>query len=426
MSPLSNFGFGSILLNNRIGTNVGNLLYAFSIYRLLTTDENVLFTPTNYRNTFTQGEIELFNSEYEAFIIPLADAFRTDFVPILEELTVFIRQLTIPVIIVGVGLRTKYEPNFDSTFPFDSAVKAFVSTVLSHSSLIGVRGEITGTYLAKLGFKEESDYMVIGCPSLYSYGSSLKIRDVNLTPESIASYNSSITTSQTVQTFLQNNIIRFSQYYFVPQVLSELRLMFFGTPYLHQSLPEYPSDLTDPVYKENHARFFASVPSWVDFMRGIDFSFGSRLHGTVAGMLAGTPSLIFPKDSRTRELAEYHHMAAIPARSIQADMNIFDLIDTVDFHAAERNHKNNYRRYLDFLNKNRLNHIYEKEDSVGRAPLDILLAEQPLRPPLESLNQYSFLHRVRRRVGYARRFILRFFRRAMRNFLSFLRGETRA
>jgi polysaccharide pyruvyl transferase WcaK-like protein len=42
------------------------------------------------------------------------------------------------------------------------------------------------------------------------------------------------------------------------------------------------------------------------FMAQQHFAFGTRIHGNVAGVLAGTPSVVLANDSRTVELSEYH------------------------------------------------------------------------------------------------------------------------
>src|SRR5699024_5336539 len=127
---------------------------------------------------------EEINRNYDCYVIPFADAFRPTFIPLLKKYTKLIKKLSIPVIIVGVGLRAPFEPKLNEGFPFDNDVREFVSAVLEKSSMIGVRGQITADYLTRLGFEEEKDHTVIGCPSMYSFGSHLKIKELSLSKES--------------------------------------------------------------------------------------------------------------------------------------------------------------------------------------------------------------------------------------------------
>jgi hypothetical protein len=149
-----------------IGGNCGNLLFINAVVRALMTDEHTEFYPTYYRADFSQAEIEFANETFDGFILPMADAFRDDNIQYLEGLTRFIERLKIPCYVIGVGLRAPYEPDLMKKRKSDSTVFNFVKAVLDHSTMIGVRGEVTGEYLNKLGFKQEKDYTVIGCPSV--------------------------------------------------------------------------------------------------------------------------------------------------------------------------------------------------------------------------------------------------------------------
>lgn len=146
--------------------NCGNLLFINAIFRTFMIDQNTEFYPTYYRAIFSQKEIDYVNDNFDAFILSMADAFRDDNISYLEGITSFINGLKIPCHVIGVGLRAPYEPNLNEKRACDSAVFNFVKAVLNKSAVVGVRGEVTGAYLSKLGFEEEKDYSVIGCPSI--------------------------------------------------------------------------------------------------------------------------------------------------------------------------------------------------------------------------------------------------------------------
>lgn len=89
MSPLDTFDASHILLNNSIGGNVGNLVYQYSVFRTLMT-EGTTITPDYYN--YEPERADEINEKYDAYIIPLADAFRKEFVPSLRKYTKLIKK----------------------------------------------------------------------------------------------------------------------------------------------------------------------------------------------------------------------------------------------------------------------------------------------------------------------------------------------
>ena len=79
MSPLDSFDAATVINRNSIGRNVGNLVYQYGVCRTLWTDQVESITPNYYKSL--QDKADEINEKYDAFIIPLADAFRADFMP---------------------------------------------------------------------------------------------------------------------------------------------------------------------------------------------------------------------------------------------------------------------------------------------------------------------------------------------------------
>ncbi|KQL57043.1 MULTISPECIES: polysaccharide pyruvyl transferase family protein [Bacillaceae] len=384
ISPLTTMTPEEIIANNSIGGNVGNLIYAYSIYRTLTTSE-VELVPDNYR--INHNDAEKINEEYDAYVIPLADAFREQFIPALKRYTELINKLTIPVYVIGVGLRAPFEPKLDEGFPFDKAVKDFVSAVLSKSSMIGVRGEITAKYLSKLGFKEGTDHIVIGCPSMYSFGRDLNIRETNITPNSKISVNSSMLSPENVLSFIDRSMKEYPNHYFIPQWMKEKILVYTGVSSLKEN-KYYPTSMKDDVYKNGRVPFFLNAQTWIDFLKNVDFSFGARLHGNITATIAGTPSILLPKDARMRELAEYHKLTHVFADKITDDTRLSDLIEQADFKSPETVQHKNFDKFIEFLNTNGISHIYD-ENYNGIAPLDRLISEVQQLDPIYPISTIS-------------------------------------
>lgn len=369
ISPLDSFDAAYMIDKNSIGSNVGNLIYAYSVYRtLLTEDTNIV--PDYYSTDYSTKRAQEINENYDCYIIPLADAFRPTFIPLLRNYTKLIKKLTIPVVVIGVGLRAPFEPKLNEGFPFDEDVKAFVSAVLEKSNMIGLRGEITSKYLTRLGFREGVDHTVIGCPSMYTFGRDLNIRKTNITKDSLICVNSSMSSPKNVLDFITRGMEDYPNYYFIPQWLREMVLVYAGAPAIPGNAENYPAKMSSPAYMNNRVRYFLNAPTWIDFIAKADLSFGARLHGNVTATIAGTPSIIIPKDARMRELAEYHNLTSVWWDDINENTKLEELIDLVDFDAPSKVQARNFDNFIDFLNKNKLDHIYVDDNYPTEIPLD--------------------------------------------------------
>ena len=113
-----------ILVENLIGNNTGNLIFQSSLARAVLTEDTEITTIRTDR-IYSEEEVERWNAEYDMFLIPLANAFRTTFRTELRMLTDLVKRLTIPCVVVGVGLarslcRKKTSPS--------SAVRLFTCT----------------------------------------------------------------------------------------------------------------------------------------------------------------------------------------------------------------------------------------------------------------------------------------------------------
>lgn len=399
MSPFESFPAEKILVNNLIGTNIGNFLYLNGILRNIT-QEDTEITPTHYKWHFTDKEIDEINETQDIFIIPLADAFRDNFVAELRGLTHLVRSLKIPCVVIGVGLRSPYEPDFSKPFPFDEDVKAFVSAVLEKSSIVGVRGQITADYLSHLGFKEGTDHVAIGCPSLYTNGEALSIRPAAITKDSCVCINSSPTSPDSIHEFLHSVTQEFPNWHYMPQVRSELRILYTGAAYRVKTNPLFPTKITDEAYRSGRSQFFLNTSTWISYLSHADLSIGSRLHGNIAALLAGTPNILLPQDARTRELTEFHHLTHYPANRLDASTNIWDLLDQVDFQQPCRYQEENFRHFLSFLDRNQIPHIYKDGAAPAVIPYEERLKQTPMLPPVTTIADCSFEEIIERLNQY--------------------------
>jgi len=384
ISPLENLSTFHIIHKNLIGSNSGNLIYAYSVYRALMTSPEVELIPDRYK--LNEKDADWINETCSCYVIPLADMFRPNAEKELYRIANLVKKLKIPCIVIGVGLRASINANIDKGFKFDDVVKYFINSILEKSAMLGLRGENTGKYLKHLGYKEDKDFMVIGCPSMYTYGNKLKHSKLKLTENSKISVNASVLSETKVLNFLNKILDEYKNSFFVPQRISELKTLYLGEKYIHtQNKPMYPTKISDKIYQENRVKFFTHQNTWQNFLEQMDLSIGGRLHGNIAAILAGIPTIILPHDSRMSELVNYHHLPCITSDKLIATDSLPDILNKVDFSDMHNYHNENFNRYKKFLKLNNLNTIFENSDYIEQAPLDIALSKLKTPKDIESI-----------------------------------------
>lgn len=393
MSPLVNHSPTRVIMRNMIGNNIGNMLFQSSVSRTLMTEGTVIDTVNTVRK-YSDEHIRRINETYEYMVLPFANAFRVQFVDELNRVTKLINKVKIPCIVVGVGAQANLNAELNSP-ELDEAVKNFMKAVLKKSSIVGLRGEFTADYLTKLGFQAERDFTVIGCPSMYMYGKELpKMRVKELTPESEVSMNSKITLPQKFHDFMYKCSLELPNYNYVPQVIEEIRQMFMGKRYpagFVKEIPKhFPVSFAHPVYRSGRGISFANMPSWIEYLENKDFSFGSRIHGNIAAILAGTPCFVIVSDQRIMELVEFHHIPHLLIEDLKKDTNIFDLYAKADFSAIRKDHDKHFMHYLDFLKANDLETIFdEKGNAPENTPFDRRIEEINFAKPVKAFSALS-------------------------------------
>lgn len=364
--PLINYRPKDVLIRNYIGGNSGNMLFLYGVINELTTDGAVCEI-TNRKSSWSDAEIERINGEYDAVILPMADAFRADYISTLNSYTDFIKKLRIPCVVTGVGLRAELEPDLKAKRPFDDDVRRFVKGVLDHSSKLGLRGEFTAEYLRKLGFTPDRDFTVIGCPSLYMHGMAIEQKEPDF--HKIGINLNAIAPAVINEAYI--NLIRDNaNVHIIQQRQIEFVDWFYGKSVdLSTFVPEYArrnifSEFDFKTLKrENRVHFFLNVPSWIEFMRSFDVFIGCRFHGIAAAILAGVPSAITAIDSRTRELAMYHCIPQLTEEELRGKP-LSACMQNIDYSQFHKQHGRNLEHYISFLTDNGLQTGYTRNNEL--------------------------------------------------------------
>lgn len=385
-----------VLRDNRIGNNSGNLIYAHAVQRALSV--------SNARISVDLGRIDVedaprINDEFDVYVIPLANAFRASFHDHLNRYSELIERLKIPVVVVGVGVQLHGDPTGENPGRLDRilpSVHRFVRAVLERSASIGVRGEVSYRFLRDIGYGD-SDVTVIGCPSLYQFGPTLNIKKgPALTDSSRLSLNVSpyVRAMGPITTSHAN---RYPNLRYIAQGLATLQTLLYceNPPDEARRAPDIPYRVTDQLLADGRTRFFIDPTTWIDYLRDKEFSFGSRIHGNIAALLAGTPAVVLGHDSRTVELAEYHEIPYQLASQVDPTVDASELFEWADYTPFMQNQQGRFDAYLRFLELNGLEHVFtgSLEASEGVANFDHQVARARSKGPVLKATRSELAYR---------------------------------
>jgi hypothetical protein len=187
---------------------------------------------------------------------------------------------------------------------------------------IGVRGAFTAEVLWRMGIRNTS---IVGCPSL-----------LGLRPDALERLAGATPSLDKVALNLSNNVRRHAlnpdamrasenglfqrllgenTFYVLQNERPEMELlsaMAAGESAKVASAVQQIAEIFEvsasredlKAFLERRIRMFFAVDDWVGCMATMSLSIGSRFHGNIAALLAGTPSLCLVHDMRTRELCE--------------------------------------------------------------------------------------------------------------------------
>lgn len=394
-SPFEAAGAEDTLARNLIGNNVGNLVFAQAAHRILATSNSSVATSDLRPSSIDAATI---NERYDHLVIPLANAFRPAFLDNLEHLSTLIERLRIPVVVLGVGAQASIDGTVPKSDLVDAATRRFLRAVLDRSPSIGVRGEFTAEYLASLGFGDEH-VDVIGCPSMYRSGPEFVLREPG---ELSAESKISITISPYVKQMapiVKTHTRRYPRMIYVAQDHHTLELMVWGEYRGRGRSKELPIHVDHPLYTEDRIRFFLDPQTWFNHLRDFEFSFGTRIHGTIAALLAGTPSVLLSHDSRTAELAEFHQIPHQGIHEVKRDVDARDLMAAADWGPMVKAQPGNFDTFAKFLARHGLRHAFEPGETTDA--FDERLAATNLPDPVRTLaapaEQYARLRWIRDR-----------------------------
>lgn len=330
--------------------NFGNKLWYQGLISEISTSENEI---TYYNQEMKQDEI---NEKFDMIIYPMANIFSKEFSVNLDKLSDFFEKIKIPVYVISCGAQAdSYDDLNDLVKSIGSVSKRFISTIYKTGGQFALRGWFTAEFFKKLGF---DDPAVVGCPSLYQLGRNLKItkKEVDLSHFK-PSFNGKFDVIKDYLNRFDNSVFydqdHFYDYLYNPNYYSGNSIKRDCLKFLKSS--PYSLDIAKLIVNDR-LKLIADMWDWQNsfYSENINFSFGSRIHGSVIALLSRIPAVVVGFDSRTREMAEFYNIPCVKSFNEVKPQDLYKFYQNVDFSNFNKNFAILYDNFEDFLIQNKI------------------------------------------------------------------------
>lgn len=330
--------------------NTGNKLWFQAIISEISTKENHL---EYFEKDMTA---EYINASYDMIVAPMANIFSVGYAAMLNKLAEKFSQIKIPVYVIACGVQAgSYdEINLLCESIREPATK-FINTIYRTGGEFALRGYFTKEFFDRLGFKSA---VVTGCPSLYQMGRNLTIDIPKKRKDKIdfkPIFNGNFPG-------IWNQIKKYSkseysdQHFYYNLLYNKTYVDYSKIEYcdVKKMIKDYGLSAVN-LLAQDRIKLFIDMEQWSSYIKkkGFDFSFGSRIHGSIMPILCGVPAVIYANDSRTREMAEYFGIPILLPESTK-NIDVYDIYMNVDYTEFNKNFRKNYDAFEQFLIKNNI------------------------------------------------------------------------
>jgi len=270
---------------------------------------------------------------------------------------------SLPVIMVGVGAQSTVAMEMPMLKP---GTLRLLHLVRDRSASIAARGAFSCEVLEHYGV---TSAVPTGCPSLLLAGADgLVIRgtaQVDPATSCLHATRHGFQAAEPFQAFLYRQAYRRRMQLILQSELADFYLALgktgnpgITTRALATIRTVYGDEdlVTVERYLRTHGHVFANIRDWLDYMRSRAFCFGTRIHGVIASLLAGTEATLIVHDSRTQEMAQ----AMFVPHVLSADIPICGDLDLARIHqpaqtaAFMARYPEYYSRFVGFFAQNGL------------------------------------------------------------------------
>lgn len=331
-----------------VGQNTGNLMFTESVFHLLDAEvQQIGFS-------FSPDDV---NAKFDAVVIPAANWLNANAQwDLLSEL---IEKLTIPVILIGIGLQAGAR-TLESVKVSESAIR-LVRLVSERSPSVSVRGDFTKAWLNSIGVQNVT---TTGCPSLYMNAfKNEREPDPHRFALQGTRYFASKAFNQTrpVEHHLFRSVAAVGAPMIFQSESEEMQRLLVG-----KSLETFPEEASSALvdlyglksvdeldgFIDRFGKVFYNLSDWSNFVAALYGVVGTRLHGSIIALNSGRRALLFGHDSRTQEVAEFASIPSITAEHLKSLRTANDYLNALsdakvqDYYDARADNQIRFQQFL--------------------------------------------------------------------------------
>ncbi|MHB1083820.1 MAG: polysaccharide pyruvyl transferase family protein [Thiobacillus sp.] len=232
--------------------------------------------------------------------------------------------LSIDFIVLGMGMQNPLPPDKELLHP---NLIQLLDVCSRKAKIFGVRGMDTENWLKSVGFDRAK---ALGCPSLYVYPQNI----LNITSPDPSQVKSAITGGYINGRVPRSSAIislfkGFDAHYVMQEEIASWRqqgLIGDATGIYNDATGELDRNYINQILEDIHDekmpfssyRWFQDPNAWRMFASRFDIYLGDRLHGGIASMQAGVPSILMTEDRRVTEIADFFGIPKISVREAES------------------------------------------------------------------------------------------------------------
>lgn len=325
--------------------NFGNKVWLQGIISEISSADNIL------EYGYEDLSADYINQNYDCVLLPLANCFHKGWIPYLEKRASHISKLKIPVYVIACGIQAV---SYDELDELVDAIKEpatkFIKSVYNTGGEFALRGYFTKEFFDRLGFR---DAVVTGCPSIYQMG-----RNLNISNEKVEKNEFTATINGTFKLPVFDKDKKSSDYIcqdIYGKILYDPKY-FISNPVTLKRILKYVKrgdyDFVRAV-ANNKIKLFADTQQWLSYYvkNDVNFSFGSRIHGSIMPILAGVPALCYTMDARTREMTEYFDIPNVNPAQYLRKKDLYEWYLETDYSKFNEKFSKKFDDFEKFLKK---------------------------------------------------------------------------
>ena len=348
-------------LRRQVG-NTGNLLFIHALRRVLHYDDLVhglQFDPSELRE------------QHDGIVVAAANWLspRHNF----DELASRIEATDLPCVVVGIGAQARSEAKIPELQP---GVLRLMKVASERSHSISVRGDYSAEVLAHYGI---DNVTVTGCPSLlWNLDGAHRVAKPPRQVTRVVLNSSRGAPDERLFTRQARRVQTSRLNVLLPRLALQRNLDFVAQtelPDIYHALGKQDEDRSAEKFPgylarvygtgdtrelddflSQHMKVFFDVEAWMRYLADQHFVFGTRLHGAIAALLAGTPAVLVTHDSRTAEMARQASIPSVRAETVTEDVDLQRVYDGCDVESFNRRAPAYYERFAQFFDANGLKH----------------------------------------------------------------------